>query len=313
MKSRILMVDETLRILPEYDNKDFPMSIYEQPVGRQGYGNVTHWHSEAQFSLVTKGTVLFQTPQGEYRVHEGEAIFFSCNCMHGAVPVDEKNDATYLCIKFTPDLIYGQTDSRIRSQYIEPILYCPQLQFIPLQEEKWEKEICKLLKEMAAVFDQKTIGYELKVNMRLLEIWLMIYENVLPTLENTVDVSYSDKQRSETLHNFIHENYTEKITLDDIANAAHVSRGECCRIFRRLHRTTPFQYLIQFRLSKSIQLLSETGYSISQIAQQVGFGSSSYYTECFKKELHCTPHKYRQRLHHISNSLDLRQFWLKEA
>lgn len=313
MKSRMLMVDGSLRILPEHSIKDFPMSIYEQPVSRQGYGNVAHWHSEAQFSLVTKGTVLFHTAQGEYCVHEGEAIFFSCNCIHEAIPADERNDAVYLCIKFTPDLIYGQTDSRIRSRYIEPILYSAQLQSVSLQEEKWEKEICKLLKEMAAVYDQEPVGYELKVNMLLMEIWLLLYENVSPTLEETESASYSDKQRSETLHNFIHENYTEKITLDDIANAAHVSRGECCRIFKRLHHTTPFQYLIQFRLSKSIQLLSETDYSISQIAQQVGFGSSSYYTECFKKELHCTPHKYRQRLHHISKPLDLRLFWLKEA
>lgn len=309
----MLIVDESLRILPEHENKDFPMSIYEQPVGRLGYGNVMHWHSEAQFSLVTKGSVLFHTPQGDCRINQGEGVFFSCNCVHEAMPAGENNNATYLCIKFTPDLIYGPNDSRIRSRYIEPILYCPQLQFIPLQKEKWETEICRLLKEMAEIYDQRPFGYELKVNMLLMQIWLFLYENLLPMQEETVDVSYTEKQRSEILHNFIHENYTEKITLDDIANAAHISRGECCRIFKRLHHTTPFQYLIQFRLSKSIELLSQTGYSISQIAQQVGFGSSSYYTECFKKELHCTPHKYRQRLHHISNSLNLRQFWLKEA
>lgn len=297
MKSRMLMVDESLRILPEHDNKDFPFSVYEQPVGRKGYGNVTHWHSEAQFSLVIKGNVIFHTGQREYCVGEGEGIFINCNHIHEALSADENSDSVYLCMKFVPDLILGQANSRIYYRYVEPILYSQQLQAIPLQGEKWKTEICGMLREIAETYDGQTSGYELKITMKLMEIWLLLYENVSPSLEETAGMSYSDRQRSEMLHNFIHENYNEKISLDDIANAAHVSRGECCRLFKRLHRTTPFQYLIQFRLSKSIRLLTETDYSISQIAQQVGFGSSSYYTECFKKELHCTPHKYRQRRH----------------
>lgn len=313
MKSRMLTVDETMKILPEQDMKDFPMSICEQPVCRKGYGNVMHWHGEAQFSLVTKGAVLFRTAEEEYCAQEGEAVFFNCNCIHEAVPVSREGDAVYLCIKFSPDLIYGQAESRIRSRYFEPILYSEQLQSVPLQQEKWQREICRLLKELATAYEQEAIGFELRVSIRLMEIWLLLYQNLCPTLVETVSVSYLEKQRLGVLHNFIRENYGEKITLDDIANAAHVSRGECCRIFRRLHHTTPFQYLIHFRLSQSIQLLSDTSCSISQIAQQVGFGSSSYYTECFKKEMHCTPHKYRQRLHHISNSMDIGQFWLKEA
>ncbi len=192
-------------------------------------------------------------------------------------------------------------------------MFSEKLQAIPLRQEKWQKEICRQLKEMASVYDEEAIGYELRVSILLMEIWLQLYANVCPSLVETVSASFQEKQRISILHTFIRENYGEKITLDDIANAAHISRGECCRIFRRLHRTTPFQYLTHFRLSQSIQLLSETNYSISQIAQQVGFGSSSYYTECFKKEMHCTPHKYRQKLHHISNSMDLSQFWLKEA
>jgi hypothetical protein len=86
MKSRLLVVDESMRVLPELDNKDFPLSIYEQPVYRRGYGHVTHWHNEAQFSFVVKGAVKFLTGEDEYCFREGEAIFFNCNCFHEAVP-----------------------------------------------------------------------------------------------------------------------------------------------------------------------------------------------------------------------------------
>lgn len=299
MKSRKLIVDESLQVFPEGDIRDYPMSIHEQPVGVEGYGNVPHWHSEAQFSYVTKGIVRFRAAGQEYSIGQGEGIFFNCNCIHEAVSDVPGDESRYLCIKFAPSLIYGQASSRIRSRYIDPIIYSSQLQAVPLQNDEWKHKICDLLERLTEAYEQEQVGYEIRVATCLMEIWLLLYENISPDMEETISISYSDKQRSETLHKFIHENYTEKITLDDIAGAAHVSRGECCRIFKRLHHTTPFQYLIRFRLSESIKLLSETDYSISQIAQQVGFGSSSYYTECFKRELHCTPHKYRQQLNHM--------------
>ncbi|MGI6030468.1 MAG: AraC family transcriptional regulator [Eubacteriales bacterium] len=300
MKSRMLLNDENKQILPEYEHRDFPLSMHEQPVGKQGYANVPHWHSEVQFAFVTHGDVLFRTQKGEYHLREGEAIFFNCNCVHEAVSRGEQDDSVYLCIKFNPSLIYGQSGSRIRARYIDPIIYSTRLTAMPLRQEDWQREICRRLQRMAELYESGENGFELKINVLLMEVWLHLYEHIHPLVEETVSISYSDKQRSEILHQYIHQNYTEKITLDDIAGAAHVSRGECCRIFKRLHHTTPFQYLIRFRLSQSIRLLSETDLSISQIAQQVGFGSSSYYTECFKRELHCTPHKYRQRLNHIT-------------
>ena len=95
---------------------------------------------------------------------------------------------------------------------------------------------------------------------------------------------------------YIHKNYAEKISLNDIANSAFVSKGECCRIFKRVLQLSPFQYLVRYRLKLSVQMLSETDYSIAQIAQQVGFCSSSYYTKCFRKEYNCAPHRYRTEL-----------------
>ena len=89
----------------------------------------------------------------------------------------------------------------------------------------------------------------------------------------------------------------ERISLKDIADAAHISKGECCRIFKRIQHTTPFLYLISFRVAQSVKLLSTTDYSVAEIAQQVGFGSSSYYNECFKKEMGCTPSQYRKNFH----------------
>jgi AraC-like DNA-binding protein len=305
MKARKLNVDSTQRVLPEHDNHDFPFSISEQPVSECDYGNVPHWHNEAQFSLVTCGRVLFRTEDGTYLLNQGEGIFVNSNLLHEAKPVDGDNGSTYLCIKFMPNLIYGQIGSRIYTKYFEKLLYSGQLQVVPFRDAYWEQSLCQSLGRMAKVFGQESPGYELQISSILMECWQLMFANVNTERPELVNISSSDRQRIDALYHYIHNNYSEKITLEDIAAAAHISRGECCRIFKRLHRTTPFQYLIQFRLLQSTRLLAETNYTISEIAQLVGFGSSSYYTECFKREMHCAPYRYRQKLTTVSNTASM--------
>lgn len=60
---------------------------------------------------------------------------------------------------------------------------------------------------------------------------------------------------------------------------------------------SPITYLTKYRIAQSIKLLTCTELTITQIAQQTGFNTSSYYTECFKKEMGITPLKYRKQHH----------------
>ena len=153
---------------------------------------------------------------------------------------------------------------------------------------------------MQSAYSAKMPGYELRLKILVSEIWLTLYENCVPDLGDNRSVSHTEKVRIDILRRFIQENYAEKITLEDIAASAHISRGECCRIFKRLYGTTPFQYLVHYRLTRSVYYLSETDKSISQIAQSVGFCSSSYYTKCFRSEYKCTPLKFRQAQHRLA-------------
>ena len=91
-----------------------------------------------------------------------------------------------------------------------------------------------------------------------------------------------------------------RITLNAIAEAAHISRGECCRVFQRTDRISPFAYLRSYRIHQAEKLLLYTSLSVSEIAFQTGFESSSYFIACFKKELHCTPLEYRQNRYETS-------------
>lgn len=93
---------------------------------------------------------------------------------------------------------------------------------------------------------------------------------------------------------WIDNHYAEKIALNDIARAGQLSRSECCRYFKRMLHTTPLNYVTDYRLQKSAVLLQQADSSITEVAYQVGFNSTSYFIEKFRKAMNMTPLAYRK-------------------
>lgn len=273
-----------------------PASVCHMHPDADGAFGAMHWHSDAQLSVVTSGKVRFFTRDCEYLLEKGQAIFLNSNRQHMAQKAGDDTACSYICIRFDPADICG----KLSESYAAPLTAAAAPDVILLHGREWHREVCARINELADVYDGASPGYELKMKILLLQIWLMIYENCRAVESEAKYASFSEKQRIETLCGFINSNYAEKITLSDIASSAHISNGECCRVFKRLLNMTPFQYLVHVRLSKSIDFLTNTDHSISQIAQYVGFCSSSYYTKCFRKEYGCVPLKYRQRANRLN-------------
>lgn len=259
----------------------------------------SHRHKELEMLLVTEGELRTLLNNRDLVLHEGEGLFINSGVSHGFV-ANSHEGANYISIIFCTDCIAGTEDAKLVSRYIEPIVKAREFEYVPLRGSGWANDICDMIRQMQSVLSSKRPGYELKLKIMLSEAWLTLYENCIPDLGDNRSVSHTEKKRIDVLRKYIQENYADRITLDDIAAAAHISRGECCRIFKRLYDTTPFQYLVHYRLTRSVYYLSETDKSISQIAQSVGFCSSSYYTKCFRAEYNCTPLKYRQAQHRLA-------------
>ena len=79
-----------------------------------------------------------------------------------------------------------------------------------------------------------------------------------------------NQERLLTMLAFIQTHYDEKLTLEDIAAAASVSKRECLRSFRAGIHRTPMEYLTDYRIDMAKKLLRTTDLPITQIALQTG-------------------------------------------
>ncbi|HEY9075712.1 MAG TPA: ATP-binding protein [Anaerolineaceae bacterium] len=93
---------------------------------------------------------------------------------------------------------------------------------------------------------------------------------------------------------FIHKNYSQPISRRDIASAIGVSENYLSQIFRKEMTISPWDYLNRLRIHRAKELLLQTGNSITQIAMQVGFNDSAYFSRVFHKQVGKSPLEYRQ-------------------
>ena len=99
-------------------------------------------------------------------------------------------------------------------------------------------------------------------------------------------------QRIVSAKVFIDENYQEQINLDDVSEQAFFSRFHFHRLFTRIYRRTPHQYITQKRLDKAKELLKENK-PVTEVCNEVGFESIGSFSVLFKKEIGFAPQYYR--------------------
>lgn len=100
-------------------------------------------------------------------------------------------------------------------------------------------------------------------------------------------------QRIVTAKLYIDENFQEAIDLDKIAGKACLSRFHFHRLFTKVYKITPHQYLTQKRIDKAKDLLDRETLSITEVCNEVGFESIGSFSILFKKEIGFAPTYYR--------------------
>jgi AraC-like DNA-binding protein len=94
---------------------------------------------------------------------------------------------------------------------------------------------------------------------------------------------------------YINDNYHAEITIQSLAELAHLSISQFERKFKKLLNTTPLKYITKLRLNSACELLSQGNSSITKIALSVGYYDHSYFTKIFTRELGTTPKEYRKQ------------------
>ncbi len=93
----------------------------------------------------------------------------------------------------------------------------------------------------------------------------------------------------------IHSCYADSLSLNDLAQAAAMSRYHFLRSFKAHTGMTPYAYLLRVRLHHAATHLRSSSQSITDIATTCGFASTSRLSEAFRRHYDCSPSTYRRQ------------------
>lgn len=94
---------------------------------------------------------------------------------------------------------------------------------------------------------------------------------------------------------YIKEHFSEKLSLDDVAQHVHLSKSYLSRIFKEELNSTFTSYTNKIRIEKSKEYLLNHDLSLTDIALLTGFDDQSYFTKVFKKATGVSPGRFREQ------------------
>ena len=94
---------------------------------------------------------------------------------------------------------------------------------------------------------------------------------------------------------YLDEHYTEKLTLDDLAEKFFINKFYLSKIFKESYGTTVNNYLISKRITRAKQLLRFTDMTVDEIGAAVGMADANYFSRMFRKVEGISPREYRKQ------------------
>ncbi len=290
-----LFLDNQNRELKPHGTYGFPVYADKKPISSYPTGSFPwHWHDEVEFTLAMSGSMEYRVNDCRYLLETGQGLFCNSGALHAGSMAG--GDCEYISLTFHPRLLAGFDGSTIGAKYVTPFTESHSVSSLLLTREVgWQEEALDRLSQVYSLCRERSPLYELHVQRLLTEVWLRLYENCGEKAQRGPGEDPEKLRRLRTILSYLHEHYSEKLALEDVARQVGLCKSECCRFFKRQMGTSLFDYLLDYRVGKSLAYLKE-GRPVNEAAAAAGFGDPSYFAKVFRLRTGRSPSAYRREV-----------------
>ena len=285
-----LLTDENMMDPIQHGRSDYPFHFYYDNLSLFDFNCIEwHWHNEFEFVFVEKGNAIFWAGEKQFSITEGQGFWVNSGILHRFYSEKGAVIPNFLLL---PTFI-AASNSRIYQKYIEPIKKSALDCFFFSPEIPWQKEALHVMKKIISLQIEEG-EMELLTSCLVQELWYLIYSHIKEDLSKEKQVNIVSSQgRLQLMMQYIHQNFNQKLSLEEIAEQAMVSKSTALNLFHKYLHDTPVHYLLKYRLQEAAILLTTTKKKVIVIAENVGFETVDYFCKQFKKYYGVTPTEYR--------------------
>lgn len=258
----------------ERGTPDFPLELYVINSLHPRYKMQMHWHKEFELIHVTKGTLELKLNEKDYNLSENQSIFLPGGIIHSANPIN----CDYECIVFSPSVLYNMQICRtLIKAYMQKISLYSNNQIIN-----------RIFENMKS----KNKGYELDVSGCL----YLLASDIVQKNDGILIPPNNKLEKLKSALVMIEENYSSKLTLEELAASCRLSPNYFCKCFKEIIGQTPFEYLTVYRIEVACEMLIDDTKNITDVCLACGFNDLSYFIHVFKKYKKLSPREYAKKI-----------------
>lgn len=276
-----------------YFDRDFPYNTYLCSIPLDFPNVPLHWHDEAEFIYIKKGSGQISVDLSSYPIMAGEIAIIFPGQLHSISQIDDAS-MEYENIIFHPSLLESSGADESYRQFLQPMFSlqsaCP-----PILREKDHAyaAVKKCLDKNDHICMHFPPGYSLAIKGNLFSLFFALYTSYGNQAPAPAKEGHIEKLKSVIKYVELH--YGSPMTIAKMAELAGFSESHFMKYFKQTMGVSFTSYLNDYRLTMAARLLLQSDATILSIATEVGFDNLSYFNRVFKKQFHTTPSEFRKR------------------
>jgi AraC-like DNA-binding protein len=260
-----------------------------------------HCHEFSEIVIVTGGIGTHLTGEESYPIRAGDTFVIGGDRPHDYLNI---NRLTLINVLFDPyELPMNFSDLASMQGYHALFTLEPawrkrhEFQSRLRLSNKELTEVIRMVDAMESELQARKPGFGVVVTAT----WLQLATYLSRCYAKARSSSSKSLLRLANVVSFLEQNYGDEIDLDDLVELSELPRRTFIRTFESCFGRPPISYLIELRIRHACRLLTTTDLNVTQIAMQVGFNDSNYFSRKFHKIVNISPREYRasrsNRLH----------------
>ena len=283
---------ESLRENKAHGKKSFPFVMYHGRIPEWLGGYPLHWHNEFEIIFITYGEGIINVQGKKYFCTKDDIIIIPPQQIHSIVQNGQKKIA-YYNILFDFSFLEENPDSFCSRTFFErfsenTILTTPHIK----KDSELNVKLLPLINSLVEMYAGNYEDNALLIKARLFEIIYHLQNQIVSVTKNS---SYAKKHsRLKKVISFIQENFSRPISIEEAAELINLSPNRFMKMFKEQTGLPFIQYVNDYRLELAAESILQGTKSITQIAFECGFESTSYFINLFHKKFGLAPVAYRK-------------------
>lgn len=267
------------------NNRDFPVAIFPMARDREGTVIYSHWHEQIELLYFRKGKAIVSIHSLDWTVEPGDLIVINSNEIHSIM--NTGGELLYYVIIADLSLLGDHDSDRCLIKNAVPATRNHMLFRNKISKNSIT---CSCLEEIISENESKASGFILAIKAHMYRLLThLVREHTYISSKELVTVKNMQVATLYPVLKHIENNFTQKITLAEMAHMANLNESYFCRVFKRITGKTLVDYVNTLRVNKADLLLHNSNLSVKEIALCTGFDDINYFSRIYKKYMGLSP------------------------